>query len=288
MSSNLIKTFFQDFSQKEKRVIDTNELVERRIEAIATKMSNPENGGFVSGIAAEALDVSELLTDDAGEIGGDEVSGNVLKTANVDFEEMQEQANEAAQRIIDDARAQAQSIIDEAKETAKREKDQVFADARAQGYEEGKHQAEKENELIRGELDRTRKDLRAEYERNIEELEPRFIETFTGIYEHVFNVDLSLNKDVLLYLIGATMHNVDGRDFLVHVSREDYPAVCEGKGQLVQMLMSPNISMEIVEDATIPENECLIETENGLFDCGLGTQLKELSQKLRLLSYEKC
>ena len=46
-------------------------------------------------------------------------------------------------------------------------------------------------------------------------------------------------------------------------------------------------AVEVVEDATLGKNDCLIETENGIFDCGLGTQLAELRQKLKLLSYEK-
>ena len=53
------------------------------------------------------------------------------------------------------------------------------------------------------------------------------------------------------------------------------------------MWASPSSSIEIVEDNTLSKNECLIETENGVFDCGLGTQLAELKQKLMLLSYEK-
>lgn len=41
-----------------------------------------------------------------------------------------------------------------------------------------------------------------------------------------------------------------------------------------------------MKDITLGKGECLIETEGGIFDCGLGTQLSELRQKLKLLSYE--
>ena len=49
---------------------------------------------------------------------------------------------------------------------------------------------------------------------------------------------------------------------------------------------APNSTVEIVEDMTLGKGECMIETESGIFDCGLGTQLSELRQKLKLLSYE--
>ena len=50
--------------------------------------------------------------------------------------------------------------------------------------------------------------------------------------------------------------------------------------------VAPNATVEIVKDITLGKGECLIETEGGIFDCGLGTQLSELRQKLKLLSYE--
>ncbi|MCR5755338.1 MAG: hypothetical protein K6G30_11090, partial [Acetatifactor sp.] len=71
------------------------------------------------------------------------------------------------------------------------------------------------------------------------------------------------------------------------VSKEDYPYVSMQKKQIMVGVTVPNSTVEVVEDLTMTPNECLIETEGGIFDCGLGTQLTELSQKLRLLSYEK-
>ena len=49
--------------------------------------------------------------------------------------------------------------------------------------------------------------------------------------------------------------------------------------------MRENATLEIVEDRTLNKNECLIETEDGIFDCSLSTQLTELKRKLQLLSY---
>ena len=59
------------------------------------------------------------------------------------------------------------------------------------------------------------------------------------------------------------------------------------KKQIAAGGVSSNASLEIVEDITLSKNQALIETESGIFDCSLGTQLTELGRKLRLLSYEK-
>ena len=129
--------------------------------------------------------------------------------------------------------------------------------------------------------------LDAEYQKRMDELEPQFVDTITGIYEHIFDVDLHSYREVLCYLISATMRKTeDNRSFLVHVSKEDYPYVSMQKKQIMAGATAPNSTVEIVEDMTLGKGECMIETESGIFDCGLGTQLSELRQKLKLLSYE--
>jgi flagellar assembly protein FliH len=264
-----------------------NDLVEKRIEAIQKKVRDPASQGFVAGLNADELNVdavtvNELLSDGEG-TPESVISGNIIKAANEDAAELKAQAEQAAQRIIDDARKQADEIVAQ----ANRDRDKLHNEAKTQGYEEGRTQAEKENELIRGELDRTRRDLNKSYEKKLEEIEPEFIDTITGIYEHIFNVELGSYRDILIYLIEGAMRSIDGRSLLVHVSKEDYAYVSMQKKQLTAETVSPNTSVEIVEDMTLSKNECFIETEAGIFDCGLGTQLSELSKKLRLLSYEK-
>jgi flagellar assembly protein FliH len=265
-----------------------NELVQERIEAVQTKMKNHGNQGFVAGLNAEEVavageNVEAALSDEEAA----ELSSNIIKAANKDAEELKTQAEAGAQRIIDDARAKADEILSQASKQAELDRDKVYNEAKTQGYEEGRKQAEKENELIRGELDRTRRDLKKDYEKRLEELEPDFIDTITGIYEHIFNIELSSYREILAYLIEGTMRNIEGRSLLVHVSKEDYPYISMQKKQLVSESVSSSTEVDIVEDASLSKNECFIETEAGIFDCGLGTQLSELSQKLKLLSYEK-
>ena len=71
------------------------------------------------------------------------------------------------------------------------------------------------------------------------------------------------------------------------MSKEDYPYVSMQKKVVQASATAPNSSVEIIEDLTLAKSECMIETGGGIFDCGLGTELKELTSKLKLLSYEK-
>ena len=48
--------------------------------------------------------------------------------------------------------------------------------------------------------------------------------------------------------------------------------------------MSKEIQMDIVEDVTMKKNECIIETDTGVFNCSLDIELNNLIKDLKLLS----
>ena len=283
MSSNLLKRGFTKLVEEDARVINTNDLVAKRIRELYVKMQQGEGTGFVSGLTADKVD--SLVADTEAE-GNPQTSGNVIK-AGEDLQKLKEDAETEARRILEDAKAQAESILQEAKEQAETRKADVLEQARQQGQQEAKAEADRAEARRASEYQKKLAGLDAEYQKRIDELEPEFVDTITGIYEYIFHVDLHSYREVLCYLISSTMRKTeDNRSFLVHVSKEDYPYVSMQKRQIMAEATAPNSTVEIVEDMTLGKGECLIETDNGIFDCGLGTQLSELRQKLKLLSYE--
>ena len=284
LSSNLLKRGFTKLVEEDTRVINTNELVAKRIRELSAKMQQGEGTGFVSGLTADKVDA--LVADTEGDEGDSQTSGNVIK-AGEDLQKFREEAEAEAQRILEDARTQAESILRDAKEQAEAQKADVLEQARRQGQQEAKAEADRTEAQRAAEYQKKAAGLDAEYQKMIDELEPKFVDTITGIYEYIFHVDLHSYREVLCYLISSTMRKTeDNRSFLVHVSKEDYPYVSMQKKQIMAGIAAPNSTVEIVEDMTLGRGECMIETENGIFDCGLGTQLSELRQKLKLLSYE--
>ena len=259
--------------EEDARVINTNDLVAKRIRELAAKMQQDEGTGFISGLAADKVEA--LVTDTGDGEENPQTSGNVIK------------AGEDLQKLKEEAEAEAQKIIEDAKAKAEAQKADALEQARRQGQQEAKAEAERAEAQRAAEYQKKAAGLDAEYQKRMDELEPQFVDTITGIYEHIFDVDLHSYREVLCYLISATMRKTeDNRSFLVHVSKEDYPYVSMQKKQIMAGATAPNSTVEIVEDMTLGKGECMIETESGIFDCGLGTQLSELRQKLKLLSYE--
>lgn len=274
--SNLYKGFSISVQEEDTRVIDSNERIASRIELLASVMKDGEEGfgnGFAEGLNADKV---EMLLADESEEG---VSGNVIKAASQDPEA-------DVEAILNEARAEAEEIRRAASSDAENLKEQVFASAREEGYQAGYRDGMAQADAARREAESLRETYEKEYMEKVEELEPMFVDTFTDIYEHVFRTSISQNKEVIFYLIQDALRNVeDSKDFMIHVSREDYGFVSMQKKELLTGLAGSDTA-EIVEDMTLKPGECLIETGNGIFDCGLETQLEGLKRELRLLSYK--
>lgn len=272
------------------RVIDTNAMVENKLKELSFKLAAETDGdagfteGFIQGIKAEQ--VAELVGEATENISEEPINESseheiALQQAMQEIEDMRSQALAE----IEEARVQ---IIEEAKKAGYQE---GFSQGKKEGYDrghaEGLNSVAKEREEALQEISLRTAQMDEEYQKKMDELEPQFIETLTGIYEHIFHVSLKNSRDLVVYLIANTMRNLEGNNgYLVHVSKEDYPFVSMQKKELIKGTGIPLEAIDILEDATLGRSECMIETGNGVFDCSLGTQLEALNEELKLLSYE--
>ncbi len=298
-NGNIFKSHMVVVQDDDTLLIDNNERIAKKIESLEEAMINSARSelgedsfdGFVGGLDAEMV---EALTADS-----DEELPTVIKAERP--EEVQETQTSAdalaivsaqAQEVLEAARREAENLKSQAMVEVQQEleamKNRAYEEGKAQGYDDGYGEAVAQVEEQKNQLAQERKRLEAEYQDLVEELEPRFVEALTDIYEKVFRVDLKKEQNIIMHLISSTMHKIEGSNtYLIHVSKEDYPYVSMKKNEVLVTSVSANASVEIVEDMTLGANDCIIETDGGVFDCGLGTQLEELSQKLRLLSYTK-
>ena len=281
MSKNLVKQIFTVTpSEEEKIIIDSNALVKKRLEELARRSGKPLSGGFVSGLGnLEVIEVSESNEDEeeTGLIKADQQAEDILAKARSEAEEILAKARSEAERIVREAKSQADS-----------QKGQILKQAREEGYQDGLAQAKAHEDAMEQEYLEKQQELKDEYQHQADVLEPLFVDTITGIYEHIFHVELSSYREVLGALISDTIRKQEGsRKFMIHVSKDDYSYVNMQKKQLLAGAVAESADVDIVEDMTLDKNECMIETENGIFDCGLGTQLEELRRRLMLLSWSR-
>lgn len=288
MSKNgVLKSGWVMINTTDTRVIDTNALVESRLKELAVKIAEEtaEDVGFPDGFA-EGLNAEQVenLIQEPQPAPEEQVQAQI--------DEMMEQAKAE----IEAMKAQAKQEIAQAKQAAEENgrkegyeagMKQGMEQGFAQGHEEGLAGVKAEREKLYQELTEKMEAFEGEYQRKINELEPQFVETLTGIYEHVFQVSLKNSRDLVVHLLQNTMKNIEGNSgYLIHVSKEDYPFVSMQKKEILKGTSIQLENVDIIEDATLGKSECMIETGNGVFDCSLGTQLESLNEELRLLSYE--
>ena len=287
--SNLFKAGFVNYDNTEAFVIDSNELAQRKIEAFQEleykkqrDLMSEEEGyseetpgdDFVPGIDMEQL---SQLTEDQGMLETFPDPQFDMEAMKAEIDLKLQQAQEQADAIIMQAQEQAEVLMRQAQEEGHR-----------QGYDAGYQEGVAAAESLKAEIEQQRGDLEAEYQQLVDGIEPEMVDVLTQIYEHVFGIELREDKGIILHLLKTTLARIEpGKDLIVHVSSDDYDDVLDERASLEACITSPSTTMEIIEDPLLKENECMIESDSGIFDCSLGVELSELSRKLKLLSFDR-
>ena len=282
--SNLYKAGFVHLGE-DARVIDMNAILEKRLKEEAERRSRqPEHelvaaqDGFTEGLNAEKVDV--LLEPDA--------EAASLQNASIQEQEQLRQEIEEARNEL----ASLQAQIEQEKEQAQLEIDQMkakaFEEANEQGYQEGYRKGLDSVQELQKQCEDERLQQEQEYQKKLEEMEPLMVDTLCDVYSHIFKVEAKEHKELVLKLLQDTLLKVDGTgSIIVHVAKEDYAYVQEQKGALLEEAGMQSGSVEIVSDAALARAQCMIETEGGVYDCSLDTELAELKRRLMLLAYQK-
>ncbi|MCR5594282.1 MAG: hypothetical protein K6G12_00385 [Lachnospiraceae bacterium] len=297
MSKNIVK-FYNQTPQDETKIIDSNSLMEKKLQEVSVKAKKrPEKqeisgetlvagenaeAGFVEGLDADQLEM--LISDEGSEGEGSHVFKAVDPGAEAENIRM------AAKAEADEIVATAEQLAREFKENSRREAEiectRIRADAKQAGYQDGLVQAQDEYSARMQELDMREQALMQEFESIYAELEPKFISTITGIYERIFHVELGQYEPILSNLVATAMRGIEAsKQYIVHVSREDYADLNDTHRALLEEA-APGCRVDVIEDVGLTRNQCMLETDNGIFDCGMDTQLSELRRKLMILSYD--
>ena len=283
MSSNLLKSYHVNRDMEGARVINSNEIVEQKLERIRMVLPQVNLDEFQAVDVVEGsnlLDPLDALTTEFEEGG---LTDTVIK-AQPAPEPVYE--GPTPEELVAAAQEEIEAMRRQAMEELQAEQQRVLQSAREEGYEAGRKQGMQECEALKADVERERVQLHALYEQQMDALEPQFVDALTGIYEKIFEVDLDDRREVVVTLLRNTMKKLDGcKNFLVHVSPADYSYVKEHKEELLSDSSQEGTVIDIIEDGMMRENECTIETVNGIYDCGLGTQLEGLRKRLALLSY---
>ena len=283
--SNLVKGFFVSFNE-EAKVLDSNDIVARRIqeeEEKRARLASIQNGEYDSDEFFEGLEAQNV---DA--LFEDSQASTVIKNDIKDELDTAKGELDNVLSQIEDAKAESERILEEARAQAQTIKSEAFEAGRSEGFEAGMRQGMAEVEEAQKELDEKAQMMERDYAQMLSDIEPNFVDTLTDIYEHIFKIDLDSYRSIVSNLLIDAMNSSDSsKNIIVHVSKDDFAFLSQKKVEILTETGSRDEDVEFVQDATLGPAECMVETPNGVYDCSLETELRELKRKLMILSYQR-
>ena len=207
-----------------------------------------------------------------------------IEDLNVKSSQIIEEANATASQIIEEANNTANDILEEARNNA----DAMRRDAMEDGYNIGTKKAKEETDELKKTLESEYQEklsqLEAEYEEKKANIEPELVDILTDVFKKVTLTVADDNQEIIMHLINQVMRNAENsHNFIIKVSPDDYKFLINNQGKLY-VAMSKEVNIDILEDPTMNRNECIIETDTGVFNCGLDIELDNLIKDLKLLS----
>ncbi|MCR4675175.1 MAG: hypothetical protein K5675_09205 [Lachnospiraceae bacterium] len=302
----------QFITEEEEQVIDSNAKIRAKLEDYERKLQKEKDlrnaklkDDFYASITTDEEGNVILPMDEEGNIlfpfdeDGNQLviideEGNIID-APMDIEDAEdnsssssglllEEAQEEAEKIKHDARFAADMIISEAQDQAEALKSHYEEEGKKTGYQEGIAQAMQEYNEKEARLEEESERIKEEYRLKQEALESKIVNSVCDVLEKFFVVQFGDSKELLLHLVDNCLLNIENsKQFLIKANEEGFGFLQENKS-LLQEKVGSDAVLDIVKDPVLAEGQCIIETDGGVFDCSLDTEMRNLIKDLRSLS----
>lgn len=308
MSSNVLKGTFIRFSGENTRVIDSQDLVKKRMDDFSGVLRERENSANVPFETADdslaSDDVLSALTsdsyDDEGfkEISFAQTAEHIGVPSESMYEEFQDADNGSMRLDPEDVRRECEDMItkanqkaDEIRAQARIDGDSIREEARTSGYAEGleagRAEGLEEYNLKIAELEAEKEAIYAQYNEMLNELEPKMVENIVSIYRHVFGSGLYNRQDVIVCLLNRALSVAESDGGVtIYVSSQDYEEIVTRQNDIIAKTALHDVPNILVREDFV-EGQAKIETSHGIIDCGIETELSELEKALLMLAYER-
>jgi type III secretion system HrpE/YscL family protein len=171
-----------------------------------------------------------------------------------------------AERLLSEARARAEQLIADAEHEAERLRQKATAEGRERGLQAV-------TELLVGAR------MAAARSRGGAEAELRTLAV--RIAEKILGRELTLKPDAVVDVAARALeHAGDPREVVVRAHPDDLAALERGKPRLVEKCKSAQ-AVTLKPDESVRRGGCLVETELGVVDARLSTQLEAIERALR-------
>ena len=277
--SNLIKSVYFNMDPSKAKVIDSDQQVESFIPHFFSQETTDDPQTSLQ----DGMTGTDTAEEDAGFQGG----MSVLNMEDIRQEEREKISRESEQQVLqlkEEAQAEAAQILEAAKTEAEQIRQEAYAEGFArgkeEGVEEGRTQLSREREAFAQQMQQEK----AQLQEAQDQLEPQFAQIVATLIGKITGVVCEDKKAVIVYLIHQALHQLGRTSHItVRVSREDLVLV-NGKKKLLQKAVPDGVELQIQEDSSLTQSQCIIEADDKMIDCSLDVQLQNVQEQIKLLS----
>ncbi|MBQ7147141.1 MAG: hypothetical protein IJR96_00170 [Pseudobutyrivibrio sp.] len=271
-------------------VIDSNarakELIMKQEKAYKAKLLDEERERRLEAMRESGAEIPEGMDPDEFLGLADTIMQDEPETVDVgpQAEEILEQARMEAQQIIDDANAQAEEILNAAQLNADAMKNLARQDGEKEGYNEGTQRAALELADAQSNMQAEIQRIENEFMEKQIGMEREIVEMCLPVFERVFSAELSGKKDVIYHLLDHCIMKIE-RTGQMQIKVSDANAeFIKSKKEEIQGKIGAEVGLDIIADPLLNDSQCIIETDGGIFDCSIDTELDNLIREIRALS----
>lgn len=266
------------------RVINTNERVEARLqEILGEEMPQAVNEYEEEEFGYE--EESEYGEEGAeGEYDPEFQEGIESLADGLDIDEIATQrlaqASEEAQDILAAAQEQAESLLAQAGQEASELKEE----AKEEGYREGVASAQEDMRVQQEDFEIEKSAWEQDKRIQQASMEYELVDKILKIVDKVFRVTLSDYKGMILQMVTDAISGIDGaKSFAIKVAPENLDFM-ETMLSSLQKKVGSGVTIEVSADSGLTAEQCMLETETGLFDCSPFKEFENLAQSIRVLA----
>jgi type III secretion protein L len=191
--------------------------------------------------------------------------------ARSDAQQIRERATEQASEIVAEKQAEVGKLMEDAQSSAAKLK----AEAKAQGLKEGREEGAKQlSELI---LRSSQRFAAVEAE-----IVPQLTELALSIARRILGKELEFHPELVVQIVKQALQEKarQRKEIALRVHPDDFATIKEHKPELLEIL-SRTKEIAITDDPSIERYGVIIETDAGIIDAQLETQLAAFERALK-------
>ena len=214
----------------------------------------------------------------------EETAFREVKRRTDEAQTLKRQAQDEADNIIAEAQEKAKQIEADSRATFEAERREAEEQGHNAGRETGFNEGREEVERL---IQRTQTVLeRAQNKRSeiLEETEQEIVSLVLLIARKVIKVISENQRNVIVSNVVQALRKVKGRgSIIIRVNLADLKLATEHIKDFINLVEGAK-SVQIVEDSSVDEGGCVIETDFGEIDARISSQLAELETKILEIS----